>query len=376
MSNRETILPIMWTLSFRAFSSALLAWALASLVLVSAIPNSNAFLEKRATPSLVGGAVSMGSGTYPRATRLANGNLLGVFTGHSGDNTVLTTVRSTDNGASWTQIGSIATEVTNTHDLDNPFVLQLPNGHVLAAFRNHDRASSAARPTIFRITVCQSTDNGATWTFLSTPATETNSVNGIWEPFLRNANDGTLQLYYSRENSASDQDSLMRSSTDGGATWSSAKTISGGDLTDARDGMTGVATISGNNLIAVFETGQNGIFTVNSVTSSDDGKTWGNRRRVYTATGSNNNAGAPQIVQVGGNLVVSFMTDEDTSLHQWITGADAKLVVSSDGGATWGNKITVSAVQSNWPGMVDIDSSSLLFMVDHNGAKAQRVALS
>ncbi|KAI0032656.1 glycoside hydrolase family 93 protein [Vararia minispora EC-137] len=317
----------------------------------------------------------MGSGTYPRATRLASGALLGVYTAFTNGNTVLTTVRSTDNGATWTQLGSIATEVTATHDLDNPFVLQLPSGRVLAAFRNHDRASATARPTFFRITICQSADDGATWTFLSTAASEANSVNGLWEPFLRNANDGALQLYYSRENNASDQDSLMRISSDGGQTFSSATIISGSELSAARDGMLGVATISGNSLIAVFESEQNGLFTVNSITSSDDGKTWGNRQRVYTPIGISNNAGAPQVVNVGGRLVVSFMTDEDTQLHAWISGANAKLVVSTDGGGTWGGKTTVSAVQSNWPGMVTIDSSSLLYMVDFNGVKATRVTL-
>ncbi|KAL0570430.1 hypothetical protein V5O48_011523 [Marasmius crinis-equi] len=359
---------------FRTSSFTFLAFAFTSSLLTSATPAAS--IEKRAVPSLSGNAVSMNSGTYPRATRLSDGSLLGVVAAHSGGNSILTTLRSTNSGASWTQIGTIATEATATHDLDNPFVLQLPNGNIVAAFRNHDRASSGARPTIFRITVCLSRDNGVTWSFLSTPATDTNSVNGLWEPFMRNANDGTLQLYYSRENSGSDQDTLMRTSSDGGATWTSATTISGSELSNARDGMVGIATISGNNLIAVFETGQNGQFTVNSITSSNDGKTWGNRRRVYTATGSNNNAGAPQVVNVGGNLVVSFMTDEDTSLHDWINGANAKLVVSSDGGSSWSNKITVSAVQSNWPGMVGLDSSQLLYLVDHGGSKAQKVVLS
>lgn len=101
-----------------------------------------------------------------------------------------------------------------------------------------------------------------------------NGVNGLWEPFIRYAHDGTtLQCYYSSENNKDDQDSMMKTSTDGGATWSAAKTISGAD-TLSRDGMLGVAPIDNNGaLIAVFENTETGIFTVDSVTSTDDGAT-------------------------------------------------------------------------------------------------------
>jgi hypothetical protein len=167
----------------------------------------------------------------------------------------------------------------------------------------------------------------------------------------------------------------MRVSHDGGATWTGPTTISGAELPAARDGMTGVATVSKSSLIAVFESEQNGLFTVNAISSADDGKTWGGRRRVYTPTGTSNNAGAPQVVNVGGRLVVSFMTDEDTSLHTWVTGADAKIITSTDG-VNWGNKLTVFGVQSNWPGMITLDSSNLLVLADHNGAKSQHVSLS
>ena len=56
-----------------------------------------------------------------------------------------------------------------------------------------------------------------------------------------------------------------------------------------------------------------------SITSADDGKTWSNRRMVYASTGTGNSAGAPQVINVGGRLVVSFQTSEDSNLGQ--TGA-------------------------------------------------------
>lgn len=142
--------------------------------------------------------------------------------------------------------------------------------------------------------------------------------------------------------------------------------------------------------------------TSDSCRSPDDGATWQNRRTIYTAEGENNNAGAPQIINVGGTLVVSFMTDEDTQvypisylhlpartsgpswlttfcllqLHDWINGAGAKLITSTDGGATWGNKIQVFEPQAEWPGMVALDDGSFLYMANKDGAKSQRITLS
>lgn len=68
------------------------------------------------------------------------------------------------------------------------------------------------------------------------------TASGLWEPFLRLAQDGILQCYYSAENNSGDRDGFMKYSKDGGATWSNWITVSGGDVT-SRDGMIGVAPI-------------------------------------------------------------------------------------------------------------------------------------
>lgn len=312
-------------------------------------------------------------GTYPRANFLNDGSLIGAYTGFVDGNHVMTLVRSTDGGSSWTFLGTAATRPSDSSDMDNPYPLQLPNGRVLLAFREHDKDPGSGAYTFYRITICYSDDNGVNWQYLSTPTTMPGGNIGMWEPLLRNAQDGSLQLYYSKENAPDDQDTIERISYDGGASWGPEMTISGYDIT-ARDGMTGVATIDGQNLIAVFEVGQ-GTFRIDSITSNDDGKTWGNRRTVYRATGDNNNAGAPQVVNVGGTLCVSFMTDEDTQQHHWINGAAAKIITSTDGGNSWGNKLEVFAPQANWPGMLALDGNTLLYMADNNGAKSQRLTL-
>ncbi|KFZ25216.1 hypothetical protein V502_00307 [Pseudogymnoascus sp. VKM F-4520 (FW-2644)] len=305
-------------------------------------------------PSLIGNPAIFGGGTYPRAIKLSDGNLLGVYTAFSGGNNIITTTQSTDQGSTWRNHGTVTSG--------------LPTGRVICAFRNHSKTGKSY--TFYRITICYSDDNGATWEFLSEPAS--GATNGIWEPFLRLSTSNNIQLYYSYENASNDQDSLLRVSTDGGVTWTSPATISGADV-QARDGMLGVTTAPGgssSDLIAIFEsldTVTTHLFTVMAVSSSDDGASWENRRTVYTPTGSLNNARAPQIINVGGTLVASFMTDEDTSAHNWTTGADVKVATSTDG-INWGSKVTVFGVQTNWAGMLAVDDTRFLVLGDNGGA--------
>lgn len=278
----------------------------------------------------------------------------------------------------WQALGSVASGPSNANDIDNPYVLQLPSGKVLCAFRNHSKNVITGAYTYYRITVCVSSDQGKTWAYLSTTSSDSNPVNGNWEPFLRNAQAG-LQIYYSRENSAQDQDTLERFSTDGGATWSAPQTISGSGIT-SRDGMTGVTTVSGSNLLAVFETETTGLFSIASITSADDGKTWGNRTTIYTPTNVNASAGAPQIITVGSTLVVSFQTNEDYGMASpsisYLTNTAAKLITSGNAGSTWGNKLTVGEFVSLWPSLYTLDTADFLMMFDNGGAKAQKVSLS
>ena len=361
------------------FPSKLLTYltATSSILTALAFPHQIRSKDAGVVPTLAGGQSPIGAGTYPRANFLADGSIISARTAFANGDSIITLARSTDGGATWSDIGTAAQGPTATTDIDNPYVLQLPSGRVLVAYRNHVR-QDATTYSSFAISISYSDDNGATWKYLADPASDPGPVNGNWEPFLRNAADGSLQIYYSRENSADDQDNLMRTSTDGGATWSAATTVSGAESDDQRDGMVGVTAVDGSNLIAVFETKANGLFTINTVTSADDGATWGNRHSVYTPTGTDNNAGSPQVANVGGTLVASFATDEDTSMHDWSPspqGADCKVVTSGDGGATWGNKLTISPVQSVWPGLLTLDDSNVLSLADHNGAATQKITL-
>ena len=326
-------------------------------------------------PNKIGDAVVFGEGgTYPRATKLADGTLFGAYTNTQGDNTTILTVRSTNNGVSWQVQGTVDTGPKATKNVDNPYVHELPDGKILCAFRNHDRASSTTY-SYYRITVCVSEDGGATWKYLSTPASDPAGPTGNWEPFLQQGLDGTLQLYYSRENNATDQDSLLRRSSDGGNTWTSAQVISGAGL-ETRDGMLGVAHTSANSKtkVAIFETVEPGAerkFSVWTVRTGDDGTTWSPERTVvYQPRGYH--AGAPQIIRVGEKLVASFATDEDGGV--WPGGA-IKVMVSSDQGKTWADKTTVHEASAYWAGLVALDDKSFLVLYEFGGTSyAQRMS--
>ncbi len=334
-------------------------------------------------PTLTGSPVSLGAGTYPRATRLRDGSILAVYTAFQSGSNVLLTVRSTNNGGSFTPFGEITRGPSNANDIDNAFLIQLPapSNRVLCAFRNHSKNPTTGAYTFFRITITYSDDGGKSWRYLSQPASDDGSVTGNWEPYFRNAVDGSLQLYYSRENNAQDQDTLQRTSRDGGLTWSTATCVSGCGTT-ARDGMTSIASLANSkSLILVYETSTVGIFSLGAVFSTDDGRTWSGRRTIYNPSSPNTSAGAPQVINVGGTLVVSFMTNEDQQLQtpsgSYTDSTAAKVITSGDLGLTWGNKVTVGTPQSSWPGLLDLGAKGqFLYLLDRAGAKSQLMTLT
>lgn len=115
--------------------------ATALVATVSANP-----LVKRAAvnPSVNANAISLspsGGGTYPRLTTLRDGSILAGFTAFSGTTHILTVTRSTDGGKTFSAWGTVA---SGTGDLDNIHLIQLPNGNIVATFRNHDKNSSGA----------------------------------------------------------------------------------------------------------------------------------------------------------------------------------------------------------------------------------------
>lgn len=317
------------------------------------------------------------NGTYPRATYINDGTLLGCYTAKRGTQIGINVVQSTDNGTTWNTWGNATFEDQATHGLDNCYLHQLPDSdRVLMAFRNHQRDPTTNHYVKHIMLVYSSDDQGKTWEYLSTVATTDTTGLGIWEPFVMDKLNGELMLFFSRETrtDGKDQDSSLIHSNDAGKTWANETTISGGDI-QKRDGMLGVARLAPDSekLIAVFESlGPNTGIT--SITSPDDGETWSTERgSVYRDAGDNPRDAAPQVVLVGKTLVASFSTWED---HPDFAQPSVKVVTSTDGGVTWGEKTLVQEA-CHWAGEVVIDESSLLVMCQHDtDLIAKRVYIS
>ncbi|KAI2608716.1 glycoside hydrolase family 93 protein [Hypoxylon fragiforme] len=321
-------------------------------------------------------------GTYPRMVRLADNGILAISTVRGADNLrILTITRSDDNGRTFAQIGEVA---RSTGEMDNGFLLKLASGSLLAAFRNHD-LNAARALTYFRITVCRSDDGGRSWYYVQNAFEQPASAdgyNGLWEPFMRIARDGSVQLFYSGELSRTNQETFRVVSTDEGRTWTAPVNLRlHGTDQQFRDGMTGIAATTDaadgrDALVMVFEVQDGTFFHLATVLSYDDGITWGTRTDIYSAP--QHNAGAPQIKAVGNNLAVVFMTDEDTPAGQlnWAQKADIKMIFStqlSGASVRWSTQtMHLSEDSSYWPGLFQIDPNTLLAAYERGGVSLAR----
>lgn len=368
------------------------------------------------------------TGVYLRATGSVEEGLYLGYAVREGFTKILRAYRSTDGGGSWQRLGDVERGDNRTRELDNAFPLLLPAGfpgtgdgfgtsgrntsnsssnnpsgngtteeqhhpgRILYAYRNHDRSLNntlgvPGNYTFYRLSVSASDDGGRSWAFLSnidTRAANNGSanLNGLWEPFLRVAADGTtLQAYYSAENDAGDQDSLMRDSSDGGRTWGRRRVVSGADRVRSRDGMTGVARLGDGDggdetrLILLFETTESGRFDMRRVLSPDDGLTWpaATRARVYDPLDEEREASAPAgVINVGGTLVAGFMTNEGTNSSGTVPG-DFKVVSSVDDGETWSKSVLI-AREAIWPGLYSLGKDQFLAMYSFDTHEGDYVA--
>ncbi|KAI0121184.1 Sialidase [Xylariales sp. AK1849] len=319
------------------------------------------------TETAVVQAVEESGNNYARTARLSDGSILLAYSHHNNTFRRLDVLRSTNNSTKFTPFGSIA--AVQLGDLDNVFLMEVPGSsppEVLAAFRNHDLDANGDY-TKFRITVCRSADGGRNWTYLSQAAQHTPAANetfplGLWEPFMRMGSDGDIQLTYSGELAANNQETFRVVSSDGGATWTDPVDLRVHNASEnLRDGMQGIVSVTDQSdgraaLVMVFETNPNTTFNVGYAVSYDDGASWGNRSVVYVPP-SGRNAGSPQIVAISNNkLAVLFMTDESTDTQDWANVAQVKAVTSTGlnaGIVAWSDTPTlVSEEDSHWPGVL------------------------
>ena len=199
--------------------------------------------------------------------------------------------RSTDNGESWTHITDVKDETFGTNRKAQPMLYELPQavgnlpaGTLLLAGNlvPDDQSSS-------RIVIYSSTDQGSSWSYLSTvdtggPFEYDNSASSttttIWEPYLYMDDYGHLICAYSdeRQKSAGALQTLSLKYTSDGLNWSTESNIVSIKNTNDRPGMVTVSKMGNGKYIATYEVVNKPSYTQNSspvyCKFSDDGLNW------------------------------------------------------------------------------------------------------
>ncbi|MFC1404627.1 MULTISPECIES: RICIN domain-containing protein [Streptacidiphilus] len=216
------------------------------------------------TPTSAAGYVNPGA-MYARSITLhhagdANGTILTTFEVYTNGTPYFPVYRSTDGGTSWSYLSQVTDTVNGYGMRWNPQIYELPAalGSLPAGTLLEAGLSVPADRSSTEILLYDSTDQGASWHFLSSVAKggaawTADPNTPVWEPFLL-MNNGRLDVYYSdqRENSVNSQKLVHQTSTDG-TSWGSVVDDVVYSAQSARPGMATVAAIGGGKWIMTYE---------------------------------------------------------------------------------------------------------------------------
>jgi hypothetical protein len=229
--------------------------------------------------------------------------------------------RSSDRGRSWTQVSGITDA---GRDLDNAQMIRLPDKSILLACRSVRWRES------YRLPVYRSTDNGKSWSELSTidasegkPGELGEPDKGVYEPHFYFLDDGRLAVMYANEKHVTDNVSYsqiisQKVSADGGKTWGKEIWVAYETGRNAsRPGMPVWTKMKNGKYIAVYEVcGPEKCNIFYKI--SNDGFTW--------PVG----LGTPIPDQLGGPYILSL-----TDGQLVVTSNQGNFSISDDYGQSW-----------------------------------------
>jgi hypothetical protein len=221
--------------ALRAIIAAYCAVVVASAVLLVRCGGdteaaSNAMRRPSAGPKLgVSRQLTSQVALYPRAVRLshsgaADGRIIVSVISHNAGNGTGEIYQSTDGGASFTHIGTIADpNAARGRGLCCGTLYEVPRRTGRLAEGTLLWAASVgqnAAPRRMALRLYQSVDHGRTWSYLSSCAVA-RDAGGLWEPELSTDSAGELVCHFSDETQTGHSQVLARArSADGGYTWS------------------------------------------------------------------------------------------------------------------------------------------------------------
>jgi hypothetical protein len=206
-------------------------------------------------------------GTWMRLLHLRNGSWLAATSiAGSGPNTYISLRWSNDNLRSWSVATILPKEIGR--DLDNPVLVQLPDGKVLLGMRSIGGSSSR------RIEVWTSADGSVSSPFVRNSALVDDVENpdatscpfntaaskhplcGVWEPYFVVLPKGDVAVFYSDESQQKNkynQVIVERVSTDDGSTWGSKTNVVSKADSTSRPGMPYVTLMKNGQFMLSYE---------------------------------------------------------------------------------------------------------------------------
>lgn len=257
----------------KAASSCLAKLSYLSVLLLALFAVPGAALAQRTQ-------LSASEGLYPRVVRIAhdptpslNGTVVASVTSFPGGKGEEQIFSSSDNGATFSRIGTI-TDPDFATGLCCGTLYELPAqvGALRAGtllWAGSVGGDTQTRP--MQIKIYRSTDRGATWSYLSNCATATvnRGAGGLWEPEFTIAANGSLVCFYSDETVPGFSQLIHQVTSIDGLTWSApVRTIASGVQAD-RPGMVVVRKLPSGRYFMTHELCGPAACTVFYKTSAD-----------------------------------------------------------------------------------------------------------
>ena len=258
----------------------------------------------------------------PRVVAAADGSFTAFWYRHNGTNLRVQASTSVDNGASW----SIPVDISAPGE--NAFNVQASTGADGTLTATWHRTEGG----IGVIQASTSSDQGATWT---TPVSISSPGLDSFMAQIAIGLDGTRVITWYGADGNGNNLVQASSSLDQGATWSSPTSLSAA----GQDAQAPVIAVAPDGTFTIAWSVFNGVEAVTQTsTSTDHGATWGS---AVTISGTGGDAGGPALTAAADGTIIATWRRYDGSSYL------VQATSSVDQGVTWGTPTTLSAPGEN-----------------------------